>query len=101
VPGRGLAYLPKEGIPYRLVDEAHPTHVRAARKLTVAKAAQQLLDRYLAGAGEATTRQLGKLFGLLVSAAELDDALAALVRRKRIALIEVGRDRIAKHQHRS
>jgi len=81
VPERGHAYLSKEGIPYRLIDEAHPAHVRAAAKLSVAQAAPKLLARYLAGAGEATIAQLRKLFGLLLSDAELDDALAALRRR--------------------
>jgi len=82
VPVHGYAYLSKEGIAYRIVDEAHPAHVRAARKLTVAQAAPKLLDRYLAGAGEATVKQLRKLFGLLLSADELDDALATLQRTR-------------------
>jgi hypothetical protein len=72
VPERGPAYLTKEGIPYRLVDDVHVAHVRAAKKLTVAKAAKQLIARF----EDATPKQLAKMFRLLVSPEEIDAALA-------------------------
>jgi hypothetical protein len=74
VPEHGPAYLTKEGIPYRLVDEAHPAHVRAAAKLSVARAAKLVIARF----PDATPKPLLKLLGLLLSA---DELAAALPRR--------------------
>jgi hypothetical protein len=71
VPERGLAYLTKEGIPYRLIDQAYPLQVRAARNLVVAKAAHELVGRFR----DLSTKQLHKLFGVLMSPEEIDAAL--------------------------
>jgi hypothetical protein len=80
VPERGAAYLTKDGIPYRLVDDVHTAHVRAATKLSVEAAGSILLERYLDGARFATKKQLKTLFGGFLSPAELDAALARLGR---------------------
>jgi hypothetical protein len=89
VPERGAAYLTKEGIPYRLVDDVHAAHVRAASKLSVEAAGAILLERYLDGARFATKKQLLKLFGACLSAAELDAALARLGRE--VEMVREGR----------
>ena len=78
VPDKGAAYLTKDGIPYRVVDDVHARHVKAAAKLTVEAAAAQLLEHYLDGARIATRKQLAKIFEACMSPAELDTALARL-----------------------
>lgn len=81
VPDKGAAYLTKDGIPYRLVDDVHAAHVKAAGKLTVDAAAAQLVERYLDGARFATTKQLAKIFEACMSPAELAAALDRLARK--------------------
>jgi hypothetical protein len=79
VPKTGMAYLGKDGIPYRVFDAAHPAIVKRAAKLTVETAARELVGRYLAGAVFAARRKLASMFSLLVDRDELDAAIAALV----------------------
>ena len=78
VPEKGAAYLTKEGIPYRLIDDVHAAHVTAAIGLTVDAAAAQLVERYLDGARFATMKQLAKIFEACLSPEELAAALARL-----------------------
>ena len=46
VPDTGIVYLPKDGIPYRIFDDEHPRHVKAAKKLTPSKAIVVLLKYF-------------------------------------------------------
>jgi hypothetical protein len=81
VPENGGAYLSKDGIPYRLVDNVHAQHVTAAGNLDVEQAAAVVVEHYLDGARFATTKQLAKLFDACFSPAELAAALATLGRK--------------------
>lgn len=92
VPEKGSAYLTKDGIPYRLVDDVHARHVKAAAKLTVEAAAAKLVERYLDGARMATRKQLAKIFDACMSPAELDAALATLARK--VAVVGEGRSEL-------
>jgi hypothetical protein len=87
VPDKGAAYLTKDGIPYRLVDDVHAQHVKAAARLSVDTAAALVVEHFLDGARFATRKQLTKLFEACLSPAEVDAALAALGRK-----VEVVRD---------
>jgi hypothetical protein len=87
VPDKGAAYLTKDGIPYRLVDDVHAQHVKAARKLDVVAAASVVIEHFLDGARFATKKQLAKIFEACFSPTELDAALASLARK-----VEVVRD---------
>lgn len=78
VPKTGAPYLGKDGIPYRLVDREHAAHVRRAKKLSVAAAADALLGAYLATAGDVPPRKLASMFSACVSRDELDASLARL-----------------------
>jgi hypothetical protein len=69
VPATGAAYLSKDGIPYRLVDDVHAAHIRAAGKLTIERA----LDTVLGKLAIAKPRPLLKR---IASAAEIDAALS-------------------------
>jgi hypothetical protein len=71
VPKKGIPYLPPEGYPYRVFEKAHPEVVRAAGKLTVEKAAVQLVESYLEAAVWVTPQKLSSMFKLLLSAAEI------------------------------
>ena len=92
VPAKGAAYLTKDGIPYRLVDDVHAAHVKAAAKLTVGAAAAQLVERYLDGARMATRKQLAKIFAACMSPDELDAALETLGRK--VAVVGAGRSEL-------
>jgi len=61
VPATGAAYLSKDGIPYRLVDDVHAAHVRAAGKLTIERALDIVLGKLA----------VPKLLKRLASAAEI------------------------------
>ncbi len=86
VPETGVPYLGKEGIPYRLID---PALVKAAARLTVAAAAEQLVRAYLRGARYAPSRKLASLFKACVTTAELGTAIAALVAAGELAEVVV------------
>jgi hypothetical protein len=87
VPEKGAAYLSKDGIPYRLVDDVHAQHVKAAAKLDAEDAAAVVVEHYLDGARFATKKQLAKIFDACFSPEELDAALRALGRK-----VEIVRD---------
>ncbi len=96
-PKTGAPYLGKEGIPYRLVDKVHAVHVRAAGKLSVGGAADQLIAAYLGGAVFAPRKKLAKLFALCVSADELDASLDRLAASRRIEIVKLdGKDVIVR-----
>lgn len=78
VPENGAPYLSKDGIPYRVFDAGL---VRAAQKLSVAAAAEQLVHAYLRGALIAKRTKLASMFKLCLSKDELDAAIAALAGR--------------------
>jgi hypothetical protein len=82
VPKTGAAYLSKDGIPYRLVDEVHAAHVKAARKLKPERAADQLVTRVVAGLGTATRRALAKICEPCLTAVEVAAAVDRLVAAK-------------------
>jgi hypothetical protein len=90
VPERGAAYLGKDGIPYRFVDDVHADHVRAARALDVAEAATRLLAAYLDGAVFATRRKLASMFAACASAGELAAALDELAADGRVDIARAG-----------
>jgi hypothetical protein len=79
VPETGAAYLSKDGIPYRLVDEVHAKHVAAAAKLSVDRAADAVIGAYLGGAVFAVRSKLRSLFKLCLSASEIDASVDRLV----------------------
>jgi hypothetical protein len=81
VPATGIPYLPKDGIPYRVFDEAHVAVVKGASKLSIDAAAASLVERYLRGARYAEPRKLASMFKSCLSRAELDRAIASLVAR--------------------
>ena len=78
VPETGAAYLSKDGIPYRLVDEAHAAHVAAAAALDPARAGDTLVLGYLRGAVFAAAPKLRALFKRCLAAAEVTAAVARL-----------------------
>jgi hypothetical protein len=77
-PGQGVFYLSKEGYPYRMFMTAHPRIASVAAGLSRGEAAAALLSAYLGAAVFATRRKLTSLFQLLLTADEIDAALAAL-----------------------
>lgn len=85
-PASGAPYLARDGIPYRVLDRAHPALVEAAAELSVGDAAAALIDAYLGGAVFAQRAKLAAMFKHLASRAELDAAIAALLARRRITL---------------
>ncbi|MBI3454848.1 MAG: winged helix DNA-binding domain-containing protein [Candidatus Rokubacteria bacterium] len=72
-------YDPSFSYRWDLLEAWLPEAVRAGRRLGRAAAVRQLVARYLGGAGWASTRRLGRLFGL--PRREVEDAIAALSRR--------------------
>jgi hypothetical protein len=71
VPKKGIPYLPPEGFPYRVFEQAHPDVIRAAAKLTLEKATIQLLESCLEAAVWVTPQKLASMFKLLLSAEEI------------------------------
>lgn len=76
--GQAIFYLTREGYPYRLFAPAHPEVVAVAAQLGRPEAAAMLVRAYLAGAVFGRRRQLATLFRLVLSATELDTAIADL-----------------------
>ncbi|HXK08135.1 MAG TPA: hypothetical protein VMT70_00685 [Vicinamibacteria bacterium] len=95
VPRRGIPYLSTEGYPHHLFHEVHADLAAAARGLTLASAAEILLDGYLKGAAFARVGRLAGLFKHLLSLEEVDRALRQLAAAGRLRLVGSGRDRIA------
>jgi hypothetical protein len=92
-PASGAPYLGKEGIPYRLVDDVHAAHVRAAGKLGLSQAADALVLAYLRGARFAPRKKLAKLLALCLSAAELDASVDRLTAARRLETVKLdGKD---------
>jgi len=75
-PKRGIPYLPPEGYPYYLLVERHDDLPSAARKLSVERATDLWLDRYLSAAPPVTPRKLASLFRRFLMADEIARALA-------------------------
>jgi len=75
-PTTGIPYLPPEGYPYYLLLERHADLPGAARRLSVERATDLWLDRYLSAAPPVTPRKLGSLFRRFLSADEIGRALA-------------------------
>jgi hypothetical protein len=72
VPKNGIPYLSPEGYPYRVFEKANPDVVRTAAKLSVEKAALNLIESYLQAAVFVTQRKLLSMFQLLLTEAELE-----------------------------
>ncbi len=79
VPTHGIPYLPPEGYPYYLLLERHAELPSAARTLSVDRATDAWLDRYLAAAPPATPRKLSSLFRRFLTSDEIARALARRV----------------------
>jgi hypothetical protein len=79
VPKAGIPYLSPEGYPYYLLAERHGDLARAARRLSVERAADVWLDRYLTAAPPVTPRKLASLFRRFLTAEEIARALARRV----------------------
>lgn len=76
MPTRGIPYLPPEGYPYYLLVERHDDLPGAARKLSIERATDVWLDRYLAAAPAVTPRKLASLFRRFLMADEIARAHA-------------------------
>jgi hypothetical protein len=76
MPKKGIPYLPPEGYPYYLLVERHAELPTAARKLSVERATDLWLDRYLSAAPPVTPRKLVSLFRRFLTADEIARALA-------------------------
>ncbi len=83
---RGIPYLPKEGYPYHLFHQAHPEIVRAARRYSMEKAADEWLAGYLSAAAFARRRTLVSMFRQFLTAGEIADGIARLVRAKKVVV---------------
>jgi hypothetical protein len=62
-------------------EKAHADVIRAAKKLTVEKAARQLIESYLEAAIFVTQRKLASMFRLLLSEAEIDAIVSNKIER--------------------
>jgi len=82
IPKKGIPYLPPEGYPYHLFHDAHADLVAAAKKLSIAAAADAFLSSYVRAAVFARARKLATMFKLFLSPAEIDASLVRLVDRR-------------------
>jgi hypothetical protein len=98
--GKGVFYLTKEGYPYRLFAPSHPEIVATASRLSRPTAAADLLRTYLKPAVFATRRKLASLFQPLLTAAELEAALADLSTRGLIQPQRLGRTEVVVYRDR-
>ncbi len=76
VPKTGIPYLPPEGYPYYLLVERHDDLLTAARELSIERATDLWLDRYLSAAPPVTLRKLSSLFRRFLTADEITRALS-------------------------
>jgi hypothetical protein len=78
VTNSAIPYLSQEGYPYHLLHERHPTLLREARALSVERATDLWLARYLAEAPAVAPRKLASMFRRFLGADEITRALARL-----------------------
>ena len=78
VTNSAIPYLSQEGYPYHLLHERHPDLLRETRGLSVDKAADLWLRRYLAAAPAVAPRKLASMFRRFLRADEITRALARL-----------------------
>jgi hypothetical protein len=62
VPEKGIPYLSREGYPYRVFEKAHPDLVRAAKKLRV----DQAMEDVRRAAGSMSAKKFESMFKLLL-----------------------------------
>jgi hypothetical protein len=87
VPKTGIPYLPVEGYPYRIFEKTHPDVIRAAKKLSVEKAAQILIDTFLGAAVYVTHRKVYSMFRLLLSEVEIQAIDSDSIERTKTFLV--------------
>ncbi|HUL74474.1 MAG TPA: hypothetical protein VLT86_15305 [Vicinamibacterales bacterium] len=75
LPKGGIPYLSTEGYPYHLLHERHPDLVQQSRKLSVERAGDRWLTRFLDAAGPVPPRKLASLFRRFLSGDEIREAL--------------------------
>lgn len=78
VSNSAIPYLSKEGYPYHLLHERHPSLLRESRALSVEAATDVWLSRYLASTPAVTPRKLASMFRRFLGADEITRALARL-----------------------
>jgi hypothetical protein len=78
VSNSAIPYLSKEGYPYHLLHERHPSLGRESRALSVEAATDVWLSRYLASTPAVMPRKLASMFRRFLGADEITRALARL-----------------------
>ena len=84
VPKKGIPYLSPEGFPYRVLEKAHKDLVQTAASIQADVAVRHIIEKFLSGANSVTPRKLQSMFRLLFSDMEMNEALDALEKDRKI-----------------
>jgi hypothetical protein len=93
-PTHGIFYLTRDGYPYRVLALAHPDIPSAAARLDRSQACLELLETYLRAAVFVPPRKLHTLFQLLLSRAEIDATISALIDMRQAERVRLGRTEV-------